>query len=333
MDKNIVISLKTIAITFLAILAGYIIYRLGPVFAVLVIAGLLVLALEPLVRWFMRHNLFRRPISRSFAVILTYAIFVASVLIIFTIGLPPVINQAQKLIVYLSNLLLSLNLTESKELSIQRLLPQLSNISGGVFGAVSSGFSTITTAFSLLMISIYMSLDWENLKRRFIALFPDKNKLDISRMIEEIEQNVGQWVKGQTALMVIIGSISFAGLVVLQVPYPLALGLIAGLLEAVPILGPVISAVLAAVIAFADTPVKGLAVLILFTVIQQLENNILVPKVMQKVSGFSPLAILIALLIGSNFFGIIGAIMAVPFTMVAVIIVKSLLKYEKRLMK
>ena len=162
------------------------------------------------------------------------------------------------------------------------------------------------------MISIYMSLDWENLKRRFISLFPNKFKLEVLRIIEEIETNVGHWVKGQLVLMLVIGSLSFVGLAILQVPYPLALGLIAGVLEIVPIL---------------DTPLKSLAVIALFIGIQQLENNLLVPKIMQKVSGFSPLVILVALLIGSNFFGIVGAIIAVPVTMIAAIVIKSILKH------
>ncbi len=87
------------------------------------------------------------------------------------------------------------------------------------------------------------------------------------------------------------------------------------------------SGALAGVIGFSDSPVKGLAVLVLFFIIQQSENNLLVPKVMQRVSGFSPLVILIALLIGSEFFGIVGAILSVPVTMISVIVVKKILLY------
>ncbi len=327
MDKNIVISIKTILLVFLMILSGYVIYRLGPIFGVLLISTLIVLALEPMVKVIKARTVFNHQISRGTAVLITYAVFIAMVVIIFTIGLPPVITQAQTLIGSLASLLAGLDINLNDTFSITSLVPQLSKFSGGVFGALSSGFSTITTLFSVLMISIYMSLDWENLKRKFIGAFPDKYKVEVLRIVEEIELNVGHWVKGQITLMVVIGSISFVGLLLLRVPYPLALALIAGLLEVVPILGPVLAAVIASIIGFADTPVKGLAVIALFTVIQQLENNLLVPKVMQRVSGFSPLVILIALLIGSNFFGIAGAIMAVPLTMIAVIIVKSILKH------
>ena len=93
-------------------------------------------------------------------------------------------------------------------------------------------------------------------------------------------------------------------------------------------LGPVFSAILAGVIAFADSPIKALGVVVLFTLIQQLENNLLVPKVMQRVSRFSPLVILLALLVGGHFFGIVGAIIAVPITMILSILLKRMLQYS-----
>jgi predicted PurR-regulated permease PerM len=326
MDKEIVISIKTIAVAFIAILGGYVIYRLGPIFAILLIAALLVLSLEHLVKWFMRQTIFKRNLSRSISVIITYALFIIGVIVVFTLILPPVFGQAQKLFASLLSFISVLNIVPKEDVSLQGLIPQLSNFTGGLLGAVSSGLSMVTTAFSLVMLSLYMSLDWENLKRRFISLFPDKNKLQILRTVEQVELNVGNWVKGELVLMLFIGVMDFIMFVLLRVKYPLALGLIGGLLEIVPILGPVITAVLGAIIAFADSPIKGLAVILGSILIQQLENNILVPKIMQKVSGFSPLVILVALLIGNTFFGIVGAILAIPSTIIAVIIVKSVLR-------
>ena len=175
-----------------------------------------------------------------------------------------------------------------------------------------------------------MSLDWENIKRRFYSLFTGKTKDEMESLIEEVEANIGHWVKGQLSLMIVVGIASFLGLMLLGVNYPLALGLVAGLFEIVPVLGPVLTAVLAAAVGFAESPIKGFAAVGLFILIQQLENNFLVPKVMQKVSGFSPLVILLALLIGSNFFGIVGAVIAIPITMVLVVIVKHFLRYSNK---
>ena len=120
------------------------------------------------------------------------------------------------------------------------------------------------------------------------------------------------------------GCVCFLGLFILGIDYPLALGLIAGLLEFVPMIGPIISAVLAGVVGFSMSPIKGLGVIVLFTIIQQLENNLLVPKVMQRVSGFSPIAILLAILIGAEFFGVIGTVLAVPVMMITFLLIKRL---------
>jgi len=326
MEKQYVISIKTILTTFAILLAAYVVYRLGPVFAIILISTLIVLALEPLVKYFMKFTVWNRPVSRSLAVIQTYAIFIIAIVAVFTIGLPPVISQAQRLLMNLASLLSGLNVP-ADSVRITDIIPQLSQFTGNVFKTLTSGFMTLTSVFTILMLSIYMSLDWENLKHKLLSVFKEPLKEEMTNVVEEVETNVGHWVKGQLVLMFVIGTVTFVGLSVLRVDYPLALGLIAGLLEIVPILGPVIAAVLSAIIAFSADPIKGLAVLGLFAIIQQLENNILVPKIMQRVSGFSPLVILIALITGSNFFGVVGAIVAVPITMILAIVVKSVLRH------
>jgi predicted PurR-regulated permease PerM len=325
MDRQIVITIKTVLIALLMVLAGYVIYRLGPVFAILLVSGLLVLSLEPLVRFFMGFKLFNKPISRGFAVLLTYATFIIVVALIFTVGLPPVLVQAQRLLANLPVVIAAL--TGQEIVGIIDFLPQLADVPRQVFDVLTVGLSTLATIFSVFILSIYMSLDWENIKTRFLSLFSGSTKEEMSNIVHEVETNIGHWVKGEITLMTVIGIASFIGLSILGIEYALALALIAGLLEIVPILGPVISAILAAVVGFSDSPIKGLAVLGLFILIQQLENSLLVPKIMQRVSGFSPLVILIALLIGNNFFGLVGALIAVPTTMVGAVIVRSVLKH------
>ena len=328
MDKQVVISIKTVIFTFLLLLGAYIVYRLGNILSILLIALILVISLEPLVKFFMSKTVMNKLLSRSVAVILAYSLLIFALVVIFTIGLPPVVAQAQKLIASLGQLLESISTQYGIQVSFANLAPQFSQISGGVLTFTYAIFSNITTLLSLLVLSLYMSLDWENIKERFLDLFPDNLVSTVADIITHIELSVGHWVKGELTLMFVVGAASFIGLVLLRVNYPLALGIIAGLLEIVPILGPIIVAVLAAIIAFADSPLKGVAVLGLFFIIQQLENNLLVPKIMQKVSGFSPLVILIALLVGSNFFGVIGAILSVPITMISAIIIKKALSYS-----
>jgi predicted PurR-regulated permease PerM len=326
MDKQINISIKTIVFTLLLVVAMYVVYRLGPVIGILLIATLLVVAMEPFIKKLMKIYLFNKPISRGFAVIICYVLLILTLVAVATLGIPPVLSQLQKMLISLSGIVGNLNLGNNLSLSLSDFIPQISKFSSGVISVTFSVFSNITTLFSLLILSIYLSTDWIHIKRQLISLFPDGKEEAVEETINTIEVSVSHWVKGELILMLVVGSACFVGLEILGIKYALALGIVAGFLEIVPILGPVISAVLAAIIAFADSPIKGLGVIALFILVQQLENNILVPKIMQKVSGFSPLVILLALLIGSEFFGITGAIISVPATLVISVIVKRLLR-------
>src|SRR3990172_3560469 len=308
MDKQVVISFKTILLTFAVVLAGYVIYRLGSVIGIFAIATLLVIAMESVINYFMRLTVFNKPLKKGVAVLISYGLLLLVMIVVGTVGLPPVIAQFQKMIVGISQIAQGLNLGDDFSIQLKDFLPQAANVSSELLSVTISVFSNATTIFSIFVIAIYMSLDWKNLKKRFLSLFPERLEDEAEDTFLEVERNVGQWLKGQLLLMLVIGVASFIGL-----------------LEIVPMIGPVLSAVVAAIIGFSDTPVKGVGVIALFIIIQQLENNLLVPKIMQKVSGFSPLIILLALLIGSEFFGVVGAIVAVPTTMIISIILKRVL--------
>lgn len=330
MDRNIVISIKTVLFTLLLIAVGYVIYRLGPIIAVLVIATFLAIALENTVRRLMKGTLFNRPLPRSLAVLITYSIVIFGIILIVTLGLPPVVAEGQKLLQNLSAILDQLKVANNLDVSLSTLVPQVTNVSGGVINVTISIFTNIATLFTTLVISIYLSLDWPNIKRHFINLMPEKYRDDIKDTIQDIESSVGHWLKGELTLMTIVGTMTLTGLVALDVKYALALGLIAGVLEAVPMIGPLIAAVVSTIIGFSIGTSKGLLVLLLTIVIQQVENNIIVPRVMGKVSGFSPLVILVALLVGTTLFGIVGAILAVPSTIMFAVVLKRVLNYSSR---
>lgn len=328
MDKQVVISYKSIVFFFLLVIAGYIFVRLAPVIGLFLISLVIVFAVEPLIKKLMRLVVLNRTLSRGIAVCITYILVIIFMVFIVTVGLPPFISQIEKLVRNFSAILAGLQLPESFNIKVADLIPQASKISESIITTVFSLFSNFTTVITLLILSLYMSLDLENNKARFYSLFRSTVRQDVKNIVEEIELSMGQWVKGQSFLMLVVGILSFIGLMVLDVEYAPALGLISGILEIVPMIGPILSAVIAAIVAFSDSTIKGIGVLALYVIVQQLENNLLVPKIMQRVSGSSPLVILLALMVGSEFFGIVGAILAVPMVMVGSVILKKVLRYE-----
>jgi predicted PurR-regulated permease PerM len=128
--------------------------------------------------------------------------------------------------------------------------------------------------------------------------------------------------------MFIIGLATYIGLMLLGIDYALSLALIAGLLEIVPVLGPLIAAVPALIVASAISPWATVTVVILYALIQQAENNLIVPKVMGRAVGFSPLVILIILLVGGKLLGVLGALLAIPITLMGFIIAKAILTVD-----
>ncbi len=327
MDKQVVISVKTVIITLLILLGVYVVYSLRSVIGILLLSTLVVVSMEQAINYFRKFIMFNKPISRGMAVFISYALFIIVLLTIFTFVLPPVVIEFQKLLVNLTTIIKQLNIPGDLQGILVDLIPQASKVSSSVLSATISVFSNLATFVSLLIFSIYMSLDWENIKRNIISIFPRNQEDTVHDTIDDIEKSVGDWIRGQLLLMLSIGVASFIGLAILGVRYAVGLSLVAAVFEAIPLLGPTLTAILAGIVAFADSPIKGIGVVALFIIIQQLENSILVPKIMEKVSGFRPLVILLALLVGGNFFGILGAVCAVPMLMVSTIIFKKIMKY------
>jgi len=321
-DKDIVISLKT-AFAFAGVaLFGYVVYRMGSVFAILGVSLLIAIAVEQSVK-----RLVKRRVRRSVAVYVVYIVLIALGSGLITIGIPPLVKEVRKLLENLPGMLASIGGLEQFGFSPADLLPQLAKVTSNVLSVSYSVFSNIAVLVSVFFLSLYMSLDWDNIKTKLLSLFKMEMRDEIEETIYEIEVSISQWIKGQALLMLVVGLASFAAFGAVGIEYALALAVIAGLLEFVPMIGPVISGILATAITFTQSPVKGLIVAGLCILIQQLENNLLVPRIMQKVSGFSPLVILISVIAFTNFFGIVGTLVAVPCVMIGYVVVKRVLNY------
>ena len=189
-----------------------------------------------------------------------------------------------------------------------------------VTGKIFSGVFSILT---VLVISFYLMLEREMLKKQFVTLWSKRYQENILKTIEQIENKIGLWLRGQLILSFTIGFSTWIGLTLLGIPFALPLALLAGILEIVPTIGPIISAVPAIIVALTISPGVAISVVVFYILLQMLENNILVPKIMQKAVGLNPIVIILGVLIGAKFLGILGALLSVPFIAMVIIIVKS----------
>lgn len=178
---------------------------------------------------------------------------------------------------------------------------------------------------SVLVIGFFWMSATERLNRSVIALLPPKRATAVRNLAAELSQRAGGWVRGQVILMVFIGTVTFVGLFALGVPYPLALATWASLMEIIPIIGPFLGAIPAILVALAlKSPWLALATAILYVIIQQLENNILVPKVMERAVGLHPILVMVGVLAGGVLYGILGIVIAVPLVAAMQVLVMRL---------
>jgi predicted PurR-regulated permease PerM len=183
--------------------------------------------------------------------------------------------------------------------------PRLVGLATGLFGGV------LYLLFSLIL-ALYMTIDGERIRRYLIGFLPS-DRLDQALLItERIGVRLGAWARGEALLGVIIGGMTWLGATILGLPYAGALALVAGVGELVPNLGPIIAAVPLIAVGLLVSPTHGLLALVLAVVIQQLENNLIVPRVMSRAVDLHPVAVMLSILAGNELMGIPGALLAVP---------------------
>jgi predicted PurR-regulated permease PerM len=172
---------------------------------------------------------------------------------------------------------------------------------GGLFGLLT-----------ILILTFYILIEADSLRDTMLRLFPARDRARVDAMSRDITVKVSAWLGGQLLLGAIIGTSSAIGLWLFGIPFFYVLALISGVGELIPVVGPVLSAIPAIAIAATVSFEKVLLVVLFFIIQQQLENHVLVPKIMQRQVGVSPVTVIVALLIGGKLLGIVGAILAVP---------------------
>ncbi|PIR43116.1 hypothetical protein COV24_04345 [candidate division WWE3 bacterium CG10_big_fil_rev_8_21_14_0_10_32_10] len=325
-NHQIVIDTKAI-LTLLAVLASvWVASQTKTIIIALFIALIIAFGLNPAVEFLLKKGL-----PRNVSVILIYFAFLIVVFGIGALAVTPMVNQsialANNFPKYLENLSKIPELAPYTQNLNTKITEQLSNIGTKALQTTVGAFSGVLLSLTILVFTAYLLIDFVNIKKYFIKLIPKSGRKDAEDITEEVEIKLGHWLRGQITLMLIIGIMSYIGLLILGVNYAPSLALIAGLLEMVPIVGPIISVIPALIVGFGQSPIQGIGVIGLYIIVQQLENNFIVPKVMQKAVGFNPLITMLAILIGGSVLGVVGALIAVPVTLVSTIILKVVYKH------
>ncbi|EKD33516.1 MAG: protein of unknown function UPF0118 [uncultured bacterium] len=336
--QQIEITTLTIFKVVLVFLALWFLWFIRDIVAILFVALLLAALIGPYADWF--H---KRKVPRTIAVLILYVILFALAAGTIVLIVPPLIEQIQQLTSNFSSLTSKVSEFFSRVYAFSaekgfggNILESAKSLQQGAQGAISQIFSTISGFFGgivafvlVLVLAFYMVVEEDSARRFFKHLAPEQYQVYLSALLQKIQDKIGAWMRGQLILMIAIGILSYVGLLILGVNYPLVLALFAGMLEIVPYIGPTFSVIPAAIIAFAQDPIKGVLVLGLYVLIQQIENNVLVPAVMKRVTGLNPVVAIVALLVGIKVAGFVGALLSVPVATVLMVVLQDFFSDNK----
>lgn len=323
MPTKIEISPKTILLIAVLIASVWFVVQVRDILFLLFIAFIIMSSLRPIV-----DRLEKYKIPRPIAIIGIYIVLISLVGVYTSFVLPPLITES----IRLAQLLPEFITRYAPYVSINQdtIFAQIAPIGQNLARFTVGIFSNIIAVFTVLVFAFYFLLERNNLTK-FLEVIIGKEWGNRSiNIVNKSEERMGAWVRGQLLLVFIIGQASYIGLTLLGINYALPLALIAGVLELFPIIGPNIAAIPAILVALTISPGLAIAVAALYLIIQQVENNVIVPAVMKKTVGIPPLASLLALMIGGSLGGVLGIILSVPILLVIQTIITELFNFQAK---
>jgi predicted PurR-regulated permease PerM len=309
MDTHkIEISQKTIIFTIVTLLSIWLLYQIRSIVVLLFIAFILMTAVNPLVKLAKKIK-----IPTIVVMLLIYFGLIAIISTVVASLVPAVVQQTKDLTLVLPTYMHNLEDIFNAQFDPNMIGSYLNTIPSNLLKIAAGAFSNIMNILALFFMSYYLVLERPNLHKYLLKFFHKHEAEEKAEaLVLAVERQVGGWVRGELLLMAVIGVMTYVGLILLGIPYALPLAVLAGLLEAVPNLGPTIAAIPAIVMGLTVSPIIGLGALILSIIIQQLENNLIVPKIMQSATGTEPLVTILVLLVGFTLGGIAGAVLSMP---------------------
>lgn len=319
MPRRIEISHKTIVFTVFFLISLWFLFFIKEIILQFFVALLIMTTLDPLVSFLSKYR-----IPRAISVLISYLLVFGVFGLIIAAVVPPLVEQTASFATGLPDYLKNLGVAPFiSERVVSELLAILGDLPAKIVRVGISIFSNFLSVLTVLTFAFYLLMIRDKLQDHSGFFFGEEKKREIGRMIDLLEVRLGGWARGQIFLMLVIGSVTYIGLLVLGIPFSLPLALLAGMLEIVPYIGPIIAAIPAAIIGFGISPLMGIAVTALVFLIQQAENYVIVPKIMEKSVGISPIIILLALAVGFRLLGVIGIFLSIPVVITLQVLFKE----------
>jgi len=333
-DVSYAAFIKLITIVLLLLF----LYLIRDLLLMIIVAIVIASSIDSWIDWLQKKR-----VPRWLSVISVFLVLIGSFVLLFSLLVPPIIEQTQQLIGVLPQYF-QIAFDQLSDLKgvvgeraydniISSLNPSDSGVGEGsfsVFGTISGIFGGIFSIIMIFVLSFYFTVQEDSLKRFIKSLVPLKHRNYVDNLVSRMQKQIGYWLRGQIVLGVVVGVLLYIGLSLMGVKYALLLAILGGLLEIIPYIGPIISAVPAVFIALTQSPLLALSVVVLYIVVQQLENHLLVPKIMQRVVGLNPLITIIVILVGVKIAGIVGGVLAVPIATAIQVFLSDIFEHKDK---
>ncbi|MBF2002221.1 MAG: AI-2E family transporter [Synechococcales cyanobacterium C42_A2020_086] len=324
----------------LLLIALYVLWRIRQVLLLVFTAVVLAIPLNRLVRRLQRSGM-----QRGVAALLSVTMFLTALLLFVGVIVPPFVDQFQQLVELVPRGLQrlqgwffvlqtrlpgvdSFDYVPSFEELTQQARPFVSWVVNNFFALFSNFLLILLNLLLILVLTTMLLVNPTPYRQGFIAFFPAFYRPRVDSILTDCEAALIGWIRGVLIDMAVIGTVVALGLWILRVPLVLANAALAGLLEAIPNIGPTLSLVPPLAIALLDAPWKAVAVVVFYIVIQQLEQYLLVPVVMQKQVSLLPAVTLLAQVVFAAFFGFLGLLLAIPLVIVGQIVIREALIHD-----
>lgn len=315
-DHKIDLNLKSLLIFLGFAAAAFLLWRLRGVLFIVAVSYLISAAILPLAEF-----IHKKGVPKTIAIFVAYFFVICLIVGVAGLVIPPLVAESSKFYKkfpeYFNKVVQGLQVDTSV------LNQNLEQFGASIVKVALAIVSNTVEFITIFVISIYISFERKNFGEYLAKIFGENRGNRVHEVIEKIDIRLGRWIRGQVMLDLIIGVATYVGLTILHFPYAVPLAVMAGVLEAVPNIGPIISSIPAIIIGFSISPFMGFVAIALYVLIQQSENHLIVPRVMSHVAGLRPLAVIIVLLIGGSLMGTIGVILAIPTFLVVSTIVEE----------
>lgn len=322
-DVTVHITSGTIIKTILFLLLVGLLWYLRDIVLIVLTAVVIASAMEPGI-----HGLMRRKVPRLLSVIILYVLVIGSFFAVALLFIPPVLSDTANFVAQLPTTISNLNITDAthgllpwgnvgEAITSADVLKNLSNSlrgsSGEAFGALSAFFGGITSFILIVVFSFYFSVQETGVDDFLRVITPVNSQAYVLHLWRRSQEKIGKWMQGQLVLALIVGILLYLGLLILDVPHPLLLAVLAGVFELIPVFGQILAMIPAIAIGLVSGGVtEALLVAGLYIIVQQFEAHLIYPVVVKKVVGVPPLLVILSLLIGFQLVGFLGVVLSVP---------------------